>query len=165
MKSKWRRIVGTIAYIGTPRSFHVLRSLMWFRFKGPVDNETWKALLAVPNVMGAIPDSPEAPVIQYLEKGTNPAYWDDLPWSVPEQYGNRSITLSKVSINGLACTGSARAASVLARLKEKPYSPRQKPNIEEGLRINHEVQTKGLGAYLDRMRGEMGAHRQTKRSK
>jgi hypothetical protein len=159
MKPRWRSIVGTIAYIGAPRSFTILKAFMWERFRGPVDNETWKALLSVPNVMGTIPDSPDARVLDYLERGTNPSVWDALPWTERshKRQGDLSIVMSEVSINGFACSGTERAAAVLAKLKQKPYSPRQVLNIEEGIKVNQEVRQKGLAAYLARMRQEMGA--------
>ena len=39
-KERWPRIVGTIAYVGVPESFVVLRDFMWNRFSGVVDDDT-----------------------------------------------------------------------------------------------------------------------------
>jgi hypothetical protein len=150
MKPHWSTIVTTIAYVGKARSFQVLKDFMWKRFEGTVDDTTWRALLNTPNVMGVIPDGPGAAVSSYLEKGTNPAFWDGLPWkdSYHGPHGDLGIMLSKVSINGLACTGTKHAATALAALKTKPYSPRQLPNIVEGLSINEEVAKRGVVAYM-----------------
>jgi hypothetical protein len=114
MKRHWSNIVTTIAFVGEPQSFPILKAFMWDRFHGTVDTDTWKALLGAPNVMGAIRDFPE--VVSYLEAGTNPAFWDSLRWTerIHAEWGDLSIVLSQVSINGLACTGTRRAAQVLA---------------------------------------------------
>jgi len=154
MKAKWRSVVTTIAYIGSARSFEILRSFMWDRFKGPVDNETWKALLMVPNVMGTIPDTPQSPVIDYLEKGTDPTFWKRLPWTerVHQQIGDLEVVLSEVSINGLSCTGTERAGRILERLRKKPHSASQLSNIKEGIEINEEVRAGGFEAFARRVR-------------
>jgi hypothetical protein len=158
MKAHWARIVTMIAYIGAPRSFRILKSFTWERFSGTVDDETWRALLLVPNVMGAIPDAPGAPVSEYLERGTNPAFWDSLPWTerLHARYGDLSLVLSKVSINGLAATGTRRAALALAKLRDKPYSKRQVPTIMEGIKVNEEISRIGIAEYQKRTKERLG---------
>ena len=158
LKPQWRKIVGIIGYIGAPKSFQILHDFMWERFSGVVDSDTWKALLNVPNVMGTIPDTPNAPVIAYLEQGTNPAFWDSLPWteSYHEMHGDLGVVLSRVSINGLACTGAQRAKVILKRLETHPFSPRQLSNVREGLEAHERIAKKGLATYLKEIREQAG---------
>ena len=150
-KERWPHIVGTIAYVGVPESFVVLRDFMWNRFSGVVDDDTFRALLAVPNVLGVIPGTT---VTDFLEAAANPAFWDSLPWK-ERVYSRRqlSVLLSEVSINGLACNNSPRAAAILEQLERKPYSPRQIANIKEGIAINREIREKGLARFFENRRG------------
>jgi len=149
-KRYWRHIVTVIAYVGAPESFRVLREFVWNRFRGVVDDPTYGALIQVPNVLGAIPDAPGSDVTGYLEKAANPAFWDRLPWK-GHAYGRayHSLLMSKLSINGLACSASPKAVDALTRLMQRPYSERQFYNILEALEVNRVVRQKGLAYYID----------------
>jgi hypothetical protein len=61
MKRDWTNVVTAIAYVGDPQGYRLLRDFLWNRFTGEVDNATWRALLAVPNVMGVIQDEAVSP--------------------------------------------------------------------------------------------------------
>ncbi len=150
LKRSWPSVVTTIAYIGTPESFSILKDFMWDRFSGVVDDTTFQALLTVPNVMGTIPDRPGVNVIDFLESGTNPGNWDRLPWKerVYSQH-QLSVLLSAVCINGLACVQLPRAAAILQRLRSHPYTKSQLPNIREGILVNQDVRKRGLAAYIE----------------
>jgi hypothetical protein len=143
-------MVQTIAYVGSPQSFSVLRDFMWNRFSGVVDDDTFRALIAVPGVLGVIPDSTGIGVTDYLERGTNPAFWDSLPWR-DRVYSRHqlSVLLSKLSINGLGLIPSPRAANILARLSNRPYSDSQVPNLTEAVENNKEVRAKGLVHFFE----------------
>jgi len=152
-KGSWPRMVETIAYVGSPESFSVLRDFMWHKFSGVVDDDTFRALIAVPGVLGIIPDSAGIGVTDYLEKGANPAFWDSLPWR--ERVYSRhqlSVLLSKLSINGLGLIPSPRAANILARLSNRPYADSQVSNITEAVENNKEVRAKGLVYFLENYR-------------
>jgi len=151
MKGQWRSIVTTIAYIGSPESFHILKDFLWHRFTGVVDDATWGALLNVPNVMGTIPDTPGAQVSKYLAMGVNPAFWDSLPWRErvhSEHFHDLSLVMSISSINGLGCTGTPLASDVLGRLSRSPYHARQRNSVSEAIDANQEVAEVGRSAFI-----------------
>jgi hypothetical protein len=100
--------------------------------------------------LGAIPDLPGLGVTGYLVNGTNPAFWDSLPWR--ERYYSRpqlSLLLSEVSINGLACIPSPTAANILARLSNRPYSDGQVSNLLEAVELNREIRARGFAHYIE----------------
>jgi hypothetical protein len=142
-------IVTTIAWIGDPQGFPILRSFLLDRFSGEVDIHTFQALAVTPSVMGAIRDSK---VTDFLVDHVDPAAWKEVRWSFETNRDEKlRVLLSKTAINGLSLAGTSRAGSVLAKLKKKPYSTRQVPNIEEGIKRNAEIASKGLEEYMLRV--------------
>jgi hypothetical protein len=145
----WRStIVATIAFLAGRRAFPILRRFTWERFHGEVDLSTFQALTATQSVLGAVQGS-EA--VEYLAKGTNPDSWKGIPWSFGTYHGEKlHLLMSKVAINGLGLTGTARAAEVLEKLRRHPFAPQQLSNINEALPRNEEVRKIGLAEYLRR---------------
>ncbi|HEX7078103.1 MAG TPA: hypothetical protein VF363_06770 [Candidatus Eisenbacteria bacterium] len=145
-RSERSAIIAAIAFIGAPESFGILLDFSWHRPRGEVDLDTFQALMAVQSVMGTL-RTREA--IDYLAAGVSPQFWEAIPWTFGRYHGaERDLYLSKTAINGLSYTGSRRAAEVLARLKKKPFSPRQQSNIEEGIVRNAAIRSAGLVEYI-----------------
>jgi len=150
LKPYWRNIILTIGFIGGPESYGILRSFTWDRFKGELDDETFSALIEVPDAMGciaAVRESPEA--LTYLEKGTSRETWARLPWAVkkypPEYVAER---LSNLSISGLSWTGSPQAERVLIKLSGKPRDERQRRALQVSLNRTREIARIGLADYV-----------------
>ncbi len=71
-RDRWTWIVTTIAFIGAPEGFPILRSFLLDQFHGEVDTYTLRALLATPSMMGTI-HTPE--VTEFLATHVNPSAW------------------------------------------------------------------------------------------
>jgi hypothetical protein len=144
---EWRStIVVTIAFLAEHRAFPILRSFTWDRFRGEVDLSTFQALTSAQSVLGAS-QAPQA--VEYLVRGADPASWQGIRWTFGRYRGSvLYLLLSKLAINGLGLTGSARAAEVLANLKRHPFASEQVSNIDEAITRNEGVRRMGLAEYL-----------------
>jgi hypothetical protein len=149
----WSRIAAAVGVLGVPESFETLRSFVWRKFRGPVDEPTFRALLIAQASIGYIPPTSDKRVVEYLASCVNPMFWMRLPWT----FGNLSapqlsLILSKQSINALSYTGTTEADSVLAWLADHPYAKQQGPNVSEGLPRNRDIRAKGLLKYMQEKR-------------
>jgi hypothetical protein len=149
-RDRWVWVVTTMGWIGDRRAFPMLRHFLLARFRGEVDQATFQALMAAPDAIGALHDREGT---EFLVDHVDPDAWGSIQWTVESERGNNQhIPMSIMAINGLSYTGTRRAASVLAELKKKPYSINQVPNIEEGIRRNAEIASKGWEGYLKGMK-------------
>ena len=149
-KDDWDNVVQTICYIGTPAGFEPLRAFIQDRFQGEVDSETFQALGVAQACLGLIAAASPA-ALDYLIKGTDPAYWSTLRWTHEGRQGAKlGLLWSKLSINALSMTGTPKAGEVLERLQRSPHSERQRSNIEEGLARHKKIMEIGLIDYLFR---------------
>ncbi len=148
-KSSWSNIVTVVAMIGDSKSHDVLHRFIQARFTGEVDLPTFQALIAAQGMLGHIAAFGSDDLRTELEKGVDPAYWSTrLKWRYHHYEGERLHVLwSKLTINALAYTGTARAGAVLAALEKAPFSPTQVSNVVEGIARHAEIQPVGLVAY------------------
>ena len=147
-KAHWTNIVVAVGFIGDPRGYPILHDFIWKRFQGEVNLETFQSLIAAQGIVGHIAayDAPKA--LAELERGVDPAAWDGLPWRYRDYRGSRlSLLWSKLTINALSYTGKPSARTVLERLRTKPYSEKQRSNIEEGLIRHAAVARVGIDAF------------------
>jgi hypothetical protein len=155
-KHDWANVVQTICYIGTPAGFEPLRAFIQDRFRGEVDSETFVALGTAQSCLGLIAATSPA-ALDYLIKGTDPAYWSTLRWTHEGREGMKlGILWSKLTINALSMTGTPRAGEALEKLQRSAYSERQRSNIEEGLVRHKKIMEIALIDYLfKRQAGEI----------
>ena len=119
-KRYWRQAVIALAFIGLPESYESLRSFVWTRFTGPVDNDTFRALLGAQSALGALSGS-RPDVIDSLIQSTNPDTWASLPWSFGDYTGRKlGIEMAGASIYALSTIADGRAVAELERLDRNP---------------------------------------------
>ncbi len=156
-KPHWGRVVAALAAIGTPATFDTLRAFVWTRFRGPVDQYTFHALLAAQGSMWRLAAS-RSDVVNYLEKCADPNYWTDLPWrrpSAPQR--STAVAMSHVSIDGLSCIATPQAMWVLNRLSVHPYDPADVAILSEGIDRQKRVLRMGYEAeFNDELRRLQG---------
>jgi len=155
MKEHWPAVLSTLACIGEPQVHDIVDDFIWNRFDGQVDLHTFQALICAQSVLGHVGD----PQLTFeLADGTDPDYWQALPWSYEHYNGEHlRILWSKLSINALSYTATVYAERVLSDLRDAPFHPRQMSNITEGLERIPAIRRMGLDAFerdRDRQRAE-----------
>jgi len=148
-KGNWAKIVTTIAFIGAPGSYEELHDFIWKRFHGEVDAGTMGALSAAVGVMGTIPLDHAPHLMEELERGTEPAYWDSLPWIWKMPKEARNQWFSDATISTLGWTGTAKADSVLKRLSKDPRFASREALIAGTIVTNESVRQKGLEKHIE----------------
>jgi hypothetical protein len=121
---------------------------VWDRFRGNVDEPTFRALKAATVTVGFTCPSQPKLVIDYLELGTDPDYWKGLPWTYsgkdPAEIRN---TFSRACIHGLSYCSDPRARSILLGLLNKPYGQSRQVTIRSALKTQESVAAQGLYEY------------------
>lgn len=150
-KLQWATAAVIMAMIEHPNALDTLNSFMWHRFKGPVDDVTfnsmgcWFRALAVGSKPG------DQRVLAFLARGTNPAFWDSLPWSYPALGRvRRNENLSWRATYALGHLPGNDARAVLQRLEARPYFPDQSRAVRYALASNEEITRLGVEEYLRR---------------
>jgi len=156
-KNTWENAVATVGAIGSARGVPILQGFMWRRFHGQVDDSTFRALRNVPIALGLISNSGVSRATQLLEYGTNPAYWDSLPWR-DRIYSKVELGsfLATIYVVGLSYTGTESTGRFLAGLARTPYTHRQKAAAMEALQRNNKIHAHGLREVLHQERQERG---------
>jgi hypothetical protein len=150
-KNQWFVIVHAINFIGDPAGFPVVRDFIFDRFRGEVDDPTFQALYSVVLSMGPLAARSDS-AFQFLIGGTDPSFWTKIHWTNAHHKGAYlRVFLSELSITQLGVSGRPAAVPVLERLMRAPFSSRQIGNIEDGLRIQREIEAVGLDRYYERL--------------
>ena len=146
---EWSTIVWMIGYIGQPEDFATLRDFLENRFSGEVDGPTFDALLSAIHVMGHIAVSSDE-AMSYLRSATNPSFFQNIRWTHDtSDVQDLRVLLSKLAINALSSTGRPEAERTLKDLQNKPYDPRQRDNVSEGLARHKAIVAKGRLQYFE----------------
>jgi hypothetical protein len=130
----WDNIVTAIEMLGDSSSFDILRSFVWNRFYGEVDNRTFDALVNATKDLGLLVSrSPE--VLDYLRSGTDPRFWQELTWHTKNYDGARlSEQMAKMSMLGLGGSGDSGAESTLVTLQHDPRYAGYRSQLDTSLR-------------------------------
>ena len=157
-KRHWSKVAETLASIGLPETFDTLRAFVWDRFHGPIDPPTFHAVFAAQVSMWRL-SATRPSVVDYLERCADPNFWSTVPWtSPPAPQRSTRFAMSQVSITGLSCIATARAMSILDRLRQNPPDPAQLSNITEGIARQQRVLNKGYEVQLREEVREMQGH-------
>jgi len=147
-KSCWVNAICVISAIGSPESFAILQSFVWNRFRGEVDEPTYRALEAATLTIGYTCTSQPGLVIDYLERGANPQRWDSLPWHFTGiEPAELRDSFSNFCIYGLSYCSDPKARSILLNLLDKPYAKGKSARIQSALKTQEKVSAQGLYEY------------------
>lgn len=139
----WHKVAAGIGFIGDISYFDTLRAYIWSRFGGPVDQDTYMAILSAQVSLSAMATvSPR--VLGYLEETSDPVAWQSLAWSV-EGHSREYISqlMANESVIALGYTDSRRAGEILLRLLRSPSNSARAALIRGALRVNGWVRAKG----------------------
>lgn len=152
-KKYWGNAALAAGFLGIPAAYDSLYDFIWKRFSGPVDDDTFAALMRAQSVLGVIePARPE--LFDYLVRSCDPAFWDSLPWQ--ERHGPIEIVMSGKSIYALSIIPEGRATLALEHLRDEPYSPYQRDYIDDALRTRPAIIERGWLAIREEVRAENG---------
>ncbi|MGE5180350.1 MAG: hypothetical protein ACM3PF_14785 [Bacteroidota bacterium] len=138
LRPHWANATAAVGAIGGPRAFHMLRSFIWDRFSGPVDQPTYWALTGAVSVLGFTCGPSDSRVVALLEAHAAPEQWSDVRWSWGSLTKTRAL-LTKLAIYDLGYCGTAGAREALLRLARNPRHHEQAGMIASALHLHEEV--------------------------
>ena len=145
----WINAAVVMGLVGHPAALDTLNDLAWERFNGPVDAVTFAAMTGWPSALAAGSGPGAQRIFQFLSHGTNPAYWDSLPWSYrPMSRRHRNEYMSRLYTVALGRLPGAEVERLLRRLEQKPYFSAQRADARAALKANADVTKMGIERYL-----------------
>jgi hypothetical protein len=150
-KPYWANATAAIGAIGGATASRHLRTFIWHRFSGPVDQATYDALTGAVSVLGFTCGQEDRSLVALLEAHADPNAWRDLKWSYGTKEVRTRALLSKLSLQDLGFCGSPAALEALLRLKRAARGDRLEV-IEGAIRTHKEVARSGIVAYMARRR-------------
>lgn len=145
-------ICSVIGVLGVPEGFPILRSVVWD--PGEVSNRVLgsprdgSTEMVAQSAMARIAKrSDEA--LKYLQQGTNPAFWDSLPWySMDSKYTRAQ--LARVSIIALASSERREARAFLVELSKSSRHEYIRSQARSAVARFDEIYEVGYDEYVSR---------------
>lgn len=153
-RDDWHKVVFVIGTLGDTAYFDTLRSFIWTRFRGPIDNSTYTAMLIAQSNLGLFASAlPRA--LSYLIETSNASAWAKVPWVAPRGEGKEAM--ARATLTSLMNTDSPDVDPLFEEsarrsadgMTIRPSTPelqaRLRVRFAESLRSVHElVRTQGL---------------------
>lgn len=114
-----------------------------------MDRATFTAITGWPSALAVGSQPGDKRILQLLSAGSDPAYWDSLPWAYPEMPRNeRNQYLSRLCTIALGNLPGAEAERLLRQIERRPHFPLQRTDARAALKANAGVTKMGIERYL-----------------
>jgi hypothetical protein len=151
-------ICSAICMIGAPEGYPILRAFIWDRGKNLYPNLGEPRPCIAPMVaqsgMGLIAKNSDD-ALKYLMQGTNPAYWDSLPWHCSDGGNTRRLMVNH-SIIALTYTERVEARAHLVKISDSGQSEEVRSRAQRAVARFDEIKKLGYAEYVRQDRKNRG---------